>query len=838
MANQGSIANLKNNSIDQKVTTNGNGQNTGVRVNGCLQDIVDTLTASPVVSDGTPNPLSVFASAAQGLTADSAVQPGDLSPVATSGNYNDLTTYVATDGVTIVGDGTVGSPLTATFAFGFQGAYDPTVTSQYPTTANTISGNPITAGMYWVVDAVGTVNGNAVNIGDGIFALVNNAVDNDDNDWTIFPALYGGLPVLSVTGLDTDNTNPQNPVIQIAVDGATITGQGTAISPLVVSSAPVPTGNIAYVDAVNGNDGTGAVGDLSKPFLTLSSAQAAASLGDTVMVFPGTYSSGQLGENGVNWYFLPGATVNFSATGWRIASSLSSQSYSVYGFGRFNAVGSVVSFATSGNFYVEGDAITGAAINGSNSANITISANGIVATGGVSFSGGTSVINCPSINVGTGMTLSSTSALTVNGNITGPVTVASTSMRINGSITGSVAAPLLTVNGGSNVVTGNVTNNGAGRAISQVFGSLTLLGSQISRTTAGEVIFKSNGTMRLRDCWVVAEASSANSITGATSILCFNSHTNKPVTGVTIVGDLKLDSTSAATAGQVATILADGTWSWAAAGASGAALAGNVIIVDAVNGNDGTGASGDLTKPFLTLLAAQTAASAGQTILVYPGSYTSTALGKDGVNWYFMPGANVAFSSGNGFVASTAMTFKVRGYGNFNCTLGSARFVWTDNAGANIDIECDLITANVIRFSNGTARIKANSINILLNILAFGGTSTVIGDIFSSTASQLVDHTGGTIVIRDSNMTNTTPAAPCIKIGFGSGVSLENVTLRSAGSAVTTPATASIDCRGCFTVQGLGAGVTAVGDIQYDYVTQGTVGQVATVNADGTWSWA
>lgn len=556
------------------------------------------------------------------------------------------------------------------------------------------------------------------------------------------------------------------------------------------------------------------------------------------MVFPGNYTSGQLGENGVNWYFLPGTTVNFSANGWRIFSSLTFQSYSVYGFGRFNAVGSVVSFATPGNFYIEGSEVIGNAINGSNSANITISANSIAATGGVSFSGGTSVINCPSVNVGTGMNLSSTSALTVNGNITGPVTVASASMRINGSITGSVAAPLLTVNGGSNVITGNVTNNGAGRAISQVFGNLTLLGSQISRTTAGEVIFKSNGTMRLRDCWVVAEASSVNSITGATSILCFNSHTNKPVTGVTIVGDLKLDSTTAATSGQLATVLADGTWNWATPAASGTALAGNVVIVDAVNGNDSTGVAGNLTKPFLTLLAAQTAASANQTIVVYPGAYTSAALGKDGVNWYFMPGANVAFSSGNGFVASTAMTFKVRGYGNFNCTLGSARFVWTDNAGANIDIECDSITANVIRFSNGTARIKANSINILLNILALGGTSTVIGDIFSSTASQLVDHTGGTIAIRDSNMTNLTAAAPCIKIAFGSGVSLENVTLRSAGSAVTTPATASIDCRGCFTVQGLGAGITAVGDIQYDYVTQGTVGQVATVNADGTWSWA
>jgi len=47
-------------------------------------------------------------------------------------------------------------------------------------------------------------------------------------------ALLGGY-VQSVTGLDTDNTDPQNPVVQIAVDGVTITGDGTPGNPLVSS---------------------------------------------------------------------------------------------------------------------------------------------------------------------------------------------------------------------------------------------------------------------------------------------------------------------------------------------------------------------------------------------------------------------------------------------------------------------------------------------------------------------------------------------------------------------------------------------------------------------------
>lgn len=39
--------------------------------------------------------------------------------------------------------------------------------------------------------------------------------------------------VQSVTGLNTDTTDPANPVIQISVDGVTITGAGTPASPLV-----------------------------------------------------------------------------------------------------------------------------------------------------------------------------------------------------------------------------------------------------------------------------------------------------------------------------------------------------------------------------------------------------------------------------------------------------------------------------------------------------------------------------------------------------------------------------------------------------------------------------
>jgi hypothetical protein len=44
--------------------------------------------------------------------------------------------------------------------------------------------------------------------------------------------------VQSVTGLDTDNTDPQNPVVNISVDGTTIIGDGTPASPLKAQYIP------------------------------------------------------------------------------------------------------------------------------------------------------------------------------------------------------------------------------------------------------------------------------------------------------------------------------------------------------------------------------------------------------------------------------------------------------------------------------------------------------------------------------------------------------------------------------------------------------------------------
>lgn len=56
--------------------------------------------------------------------------------------------------------------------------------------------------------------------------------------------------VQSVTGLNTDNTDPANPVVQVSVDGVTITGAGTPASPLVAT--PSSGGVTSVTDDGNG----------------------------------------------------------------------------------------------------------------------------------------------------------------------------------------------------------------------------------------------------------------------------------------------------------------------------------------------------------------------------------------------------------------------------------------------------------------------------------------------------------------------------------------------------------------------------------------------------------
>lgn len=99
----------------------------------------------------------------------------------------------------------------------------------------------------------------------------------------------------------------------------TITGTLSAQTDLQTSLnaklGSIPTGNQIWVDAVNGNDGTGVIGRLDKPFKTLDSAASVLVSGYTVMVAPGSYTPlANLCVSGSAYYFFPGCTVTYAPT--------------------------------------------------------------------------------------------------------------------------------------------------------------------------------------------------------------------------------------------------------------------------------------------------------------------------------------------------------------------------------------------------------------------------------------------------------------------------------------------------------------------------------------------
>ena len=90
--------------------------------------------------------------------------------------------------------------------------------------------------------------------GDTVKAGTNITITkNTDGSKTINSTGGGTGTVISVNGLDTDNTDPTNPIVKISVDGSTITGDGTPGNPLISQSGGGLT-KIVLTGTVNGNN--------------------------------------------------------------------------------------------------------------------------------------------------------------------------------------------------------------------------------------------------------------------------------------------------------------------------------------------------------------------------------------------------------------------------------------------------------------------------------------------------------------------------------------------------------------------------------------------------------
>lgn len=158
------------------------------------------------------------------------------------------------------------------------------------------------------------------------------------------------------------------------------------------------------------------------------------------------------------------------------------------------------------------------------------------------------------------------------------------------------------------------------------------------------------------------------------------------------------------------TVGADGRLTAASNGTPQAIDVNNTVFVDASFGDDGTGARERMDLPFLTLEAASTAASSGDTVVVRPGAYTpATSIAKTGVNWHFEAGSGVNMSAATGAIISDAggaIVCSITGYAAFTRSGSpgaSCNIVRMTNASSVIHMECASLTNTLGESAAGDA---------------------------------------------------------------------------------------------------------------------------------------
>jgi hypothetical protein len=158
-----------------------------------------------------------------------------------------------------------------------------------------------------------------------------------------------------------------------------------------------------------------------------------------------------------------------------------------------------------------------------------------------------------------------------------------------------------------------------------------------------------------------------------------------------------------------------------------------LIWVDGTNGDNATAAIYRQDRPFKTLTAAKTAASSGDTIVVFPGTYNEANLLKDGVNWYFHIGAIVNYTGASDISiwdnsstgVSGAITCSILGYGSFvnastHGTAANCNGLIIDNSSSSITLEASQISKTVSNSNAYALRLKSGSAFIHIKTITGG----------------------------------------------------------------------------------------------------------------------
>jgi len=112
------------------------------------------------------------------------------------------------------------------------------------------------------------------------------------------------------------------------------------------------------------------------------------------------------------------------------------------------------------------------------------------------------------------------------------------------------------------------------------------------------------------------------------------------------------------------------------------------VFVDATLGSDGSGVRESTSLPFQTIAAAITASASGDTIIIYPGTYTEDLTAKAGVDIHLIAGVIIVGS----ITVDTAAAVILSGFGHIDNTGGNALII--SNASADVNCYLPLLESN------------------------------------------------------------------------------------------------------------------------------------------------
>lgn len=167
--------------------------------------------------------------------------------------------------------------------------------------------------------------------------------------------------------------------------------------------------------------------------------------------------------------------------------------------------------------------------------------------------------------------------------------------------------------------------------------------------------------------------------------------------------------------------------------------ASNLVV--SPNGDDSKAQKGSMVNHYKTVTAAETAASSGDTIIVYPDTYElgTSSLGKDGITWHLMEGVLIRnATSGGGDIfdmSSGAKTIVIGGHGHILQRTDGKYVANINNAGSSLTLSGKLetdynnVAGHVLLKGSGTMILKECILKIV-NTLAYpvsatGGTQSV-----------------------------------------------------------------------------------------------------------------